>query len=110
MAGGCDVLDIGLSGTEEIYFATFHLGVDGGIEVTASHNPIDYNGMKLVRSGARPISGDTGLKEIQLLAEINDFAPSQRMGSYKRLTFLMSMLIIYWAISISTISALNRLS
>ena len=56
---GVDVLDIGLSGTEEIYFATFHLGVDGGIEVTASHNPMDYNGMKLVREGARPISGDT---------------------------------------------------
>jgi phosphomannomutase len=53
MDGGCDVLDIGLSGTEEIYFATFHLNVDGGIEVTASHNPINYNGMKLVRSGAR---------------------------------------------------------
>lgn len=49
---GVDVLDIGLSGTEEIYFATFHLGVDGGIEVTASHNPMDYNGMKLVREGA----------------------------------------------------------
>ncbi|SPW58068.1 phosphomannomutase CpsG [Escherichia coli] len=45
-----------MSGTEEIYFATFHLGVDGGIEVTASHNPMDYNGMKLVREGARPIS------------------------------------------------------
>ncbi|MDI8736258.1 hypothetical protein MJM30_24330, partial [Salmonella enterica subsp. enterica serovar Lubbock] len=45
---GVDVLDIGMSGTEEIYFATFHLGVDGGIEVTASHNPMDYNGMKLV--------------------------------------------------------------
>ncbi|EAM2581569.1 TPA_asm: phosphoglucomutase, partial [Salmonella enterica] len=55
---GVDVLDIGMSGTEEIYFATFHLGVDGGIEVTASHNPMDYNGMKLVREGARPISGD----------------------------------------------------
>lgn len=46
--GGTDVLDLGLTGTEEIYFATSHLGVDGGIEVTASHNPINYNGMKLV--------------------------------------------------------------
>ncbi|MGQ7115916.1 hypothetical protein ACUOFC_64585, partial [Escherichia sp. TWPC-MK] len=53
--------------TEEIYFATFHLGVDGGIEVTASHNPMDYNGMKLVREGARPISGDTGLRDVQRL-------------------------------------------
>lgn len=50
MDAGTDVLDIGLSGTEEIYFATFHLGVDGGIEVTASHNPMNYNGMKV---GAR---------------------------------------------------------
>ena len=72
---GVDVLDIGMSGTEEIYFATFHLGVDGGIEVTASHNPLDYNGMKLVREGARPISGDSGLREIQRLAEANDFPP-----------------------------------
>lgn len=62
---GTDVFDIGLSGTEEIYFATSHLGVDGGIEVTASHNPLDYNGMKLVREESKPISGDTGLHDIQ---------------------------------------------
>ena len=55
---GADVIDLGLTGTEEIYFATWFLGVDGGIEVTASHNPADYNGMKLVRDGSRPISGD----------------------------------------------------
>lgn len=72
---GVDVLDIGMSGTEEIYFATFHLGVDGGIEVTASHNPMDYNGMKLVREGARPISGDSGLRDVQRLAEANEFPP-----------------------------------
>jgi phosphomannomutase len=69
MDGGADVIDIGLTGTEEVYFAAFHLDVDGGIEVTASHNPMDYNGMKLVARGARPISGDTGLKAIQALAE-----------------------------------------
>lgn len=66
---GVDVLDLGMVGTEEVYFATFHLGVDGGIEVTASHNPIDYNGFKLVREGSRPISADTGLAEIRALAE-----------------------------------------
>ncbi len=88
MDGGCDVLDIGLSGTEEIYFATFHLNVDGGIEVTASHNPINYNGMKLVRSGARPISGDTGLRDIQRLAEANDFTPYESKGSYRKVTIL----------------------
>lgn len=69
MDAGVDVVDIGLTGTEEIYFAAQHLAVDGGIEVTASHNPIDYNGMKLVRQGARPISGDTGLRDVQKLAE-----------------------------------------
>ncbi|WP_312583619.1 phosphomannomutase CpsG [Atlantibacter sp.] len=84
---GVDVLDIGLAGTEEIYFATFHLNVGGGIEVTASHNPIDYNGMKLVREGARPISGDTGLRDIQRLAEANDFPPvaPEARGSYQKI-------------------------
>lgn len=85
---GTDVLDIGMSGTEEIYFATFHLGIDGGIEVTASHNPMNYNGMKLVREGARPVSGDTGLRDVQRLAEANDFAPVEesKRGSYKQIS------------------------
>ena len=84
---GVDVLDIGMAGTEEIYFATFHLNVGGGIEVTASHNPIDYNGMKLVREGARPVSGDTGLRDIQRLAEANDFPPvdPEARGSYQKI-------------------------
>lgn len=76
MDEGSDVIDIGMVGTEEIYFATKYLGVDGGIEVTASHNPIDYNGMKLVREDSKPISGDTGLLEIKRLAELNDFKNS----------------------------------
>jgi phosphomannomutase len=63
--GGAEVLDIGLCGTEEIYFASTRPGVDGGIMVTASHNPRGYNGMKLVRGGAVPISGDTGLRELE---------------------------------------------
>lgn len=90
MDAGTDILDIGLSGTEEIYFATFHLGVDGGIEVTASHNPMDYNGMKLVRENAKPISGDTGLRDVQRLAEENNFAPvdQERRGSYKQISIL----------------------
>jgi phosphomannomutase/phosphoglucomutase len=67
-AGGAHVIDIGLCGTEEVYFHTFHgeaEGVGGGIMVTASHNPKGYNGMKLVRHGARPISGDSGLFAIR---------------------------------------------
>lgn len=70
--GGAKVTDLGMTGTEEIYFATKHLGVDGGIEVTASHNPIDYNGMKLVKQDSKPISGDTGLFAIQAMAESYD--------------------------------------
>ncbi|MGM7649746.1 phosphomannomutase CpsG [Serratia marcescens] len=82
---GSDVIDIGLTGTEEIYFATTYLKTDGGVEVTASHNPIDYNGMKLVREGSRPISGDTGLRAIQELAEKNQFqAPTATRGNYVR--------------------------
>ena len=84
MDAGTNVLDLGLTGTEEIYFATFYLKVDGGIEVTASHNPIDYNGMKLVRAGSEPISGDTGLHDIQRLAENNDFPSTSQHGSYHR--------------------------
>jgi phosphomannomutase/phosphomannomutase/phosphoglucomutase len=66
---GVEVLDIGLGGTEMVYFATADLKADGGIMVTASHNPADYNGLKLVREEARPISGDTGLQDIRKLAE-----------------------------------------
>ena len=72
---GCDVVDIGQCGTEMIYFATFHLGLDGGIMVTASHNPKNYNGMKLVREKAIPISSDTGLKDIENLAIEGNFKP-----------------------------------
>jgi len=67
-AGGAEVLELGLCGTEEVYFATAHLKADGGIMITASHNPADYNGMKLVQRDARPISGDSGLNDIAVLA------------------------------------------
>ncbi len=66
---GVEVLDVGLGGTEMVYFATGHLGADGGIMITASHNPADYNGLKIVREESRPISGDTGLERIREIAE-----------------------------------------
>ena len=90
MDAGADVIDLGLTGAEEIYFAAFHLDVDGGIEVTASHNPLDYNGMKLVGRGARPVSGDTGLKEIRRLAEKNVFPSPAKRGVLTRQTILDS--------------------
>ena len=80
---GVDVVDIGQCGTEEIYFATAHLKVGGGICVTASHNPKDYNGMKFVRAESKPISGDSGLKEIQAKAEADDFVSAAKRGGYE---------------------------
>jgi len=64
-AEGVEVLDLGLCGTEEVYWAAQQPGIDGAIEVTASHNPIDYNGMKLVLAGAVPVSGDSGLRDLE---------------------------------------------
>ncbi|MGY8986699.1 MAG: phosphomannomutase CpsG, partial [Sphingomonadales bacterium] len=86
MDEGVNIIDLGMTGTEEIYFATSHLGVDAGIEVTASHNPMDYNGMKLVREGSRPISEDTGLQDIKKIAEENNFKNTKVKGSYKTLS------------------------
>ncbi len=82
-ARGVEVEDIGLCGTEEMYFAVFNgeqHGVDGGIMVTASHNPADYNGMKLVQKGARPVSGDSGLHEIAARAADDDWWRRQQQG------------------------------
>ncbi|MFH5772748.1 phosphomannomutase [Paracoccus sp. NGMCC 1.201697] len=79
--GGADVRDLGLAGTEEMYFATAHFGADGGIEVTASHNPIDYNGMKLVGPGAAPLDPDTEFADLAALARSGEFAPIGGRGS-----------------------------
>ena len=77
---GVEVLDIGLGGTEMVYFATDHLGADGGIMVTASHNPADYNGLKIVREQAKPVSADTGLQDIRQLAEGDDRVLAEQRG------------------------------
>ncbi len=72
---GVDVVDIGVCGTEQVYFATFHMELDGGIMVTASHNPPEYNGMKFVREQASPISGDSGLPDIERRARTETIRP-----------------------------------
>jgi|SRR5579863_297867 len=78
--GGADVLDIGLCGTEEVYHAAFSQGLGGGIMVTASHNPVNYNGMKLVREDAKPVSGDSGLFEIRDRAARAGWTKATRTG------------------------------
>ena len=87
---GADVIDIGVVGTEEVYFATSYLETDGGIEVTASHNPLDYNGMKPVRENSKPISSDTGLLQIKAMAEENNFpaVDESARGSIKQVSIL----------------------
>ncbi len=75
---GVEVWDLGLCGTEQVYFYTSHLGLEGGIMITASHNPPEYNGMKFVREQSRPLSGDCGLKDIESLAVSQKFSPRPR--------------------------------
>lgn len=79
--GGADVLDIGLCGTEMVYFASFYYGnIDGGLMITASHNPSDNNGIKIVRKNGVPVSADTGLKDIEALAFSGHFKTAERRG------------------------------
>src|SRR5687768_16681438 len=85
--GDCEVLDLGLVGTEMVYFAVGELGLDGGVCVTASHNPKQYTGMKIVRQGALPVGGESGLLDVrdralEIVAESNK-APSPRRGSVR---------------------------
>ena len=82
---GVDVDEIGVCGTEGVYFATFDGGYDGGIMVTASHNPADYNGMKFVRAGSRPVSADNGLREVRSYAERGDFTAPPRPGTRREI-------------------------
>jgi phosphomannomutase len=83
---GVEVWDLGLCGTEQVYFYTSYLGLDGGIMITASHNPPEYNGMKFVREQSRPLSGDSGLKEIESLAAGQDWPPSLKPRGGRMLT------------------------
>lgn len=107
-ASGVNVLDIGQCGTEEVYFATSHLNADGGICVTASHNPKDYNGMKFVRQQSRPISADTGLKDIEKLVIENCFEQASNKGSEQSVNTradYIKHLLSY--VDVSKIKALN---
>jgi phosphomannomutase len=82
---GVDVLEIGLSGTEEMYWATRAYNTSGGISVTASHNPINYNGMKMVKYEGRPLDPSNELKEIRILAETSKFKKHNKRGKLKNI-------------------------
>ncbi|MGC9329070.1 MAG: phosphomannomutase [Candidatus Hinthialibacter sp.] len=82
---GADVIDIGLCGTEMVYYAVSHLNADGGIMITASHNPPEYNGMKFVRESSKPISADTGLKDIEEMCIQNEFSKAGAPGSVEKI-------------------------
>ncbi len=77
---GADVLSIGMAGTEEMYWAVTEFGACGGIEVTASHNPIDYNGMKIVKSGSRPLNDALDFQPIRVLAEAGAWSEASSLG------------------------------
>ncbi|MCC5969245.1 MAG: phosphomannomutase [Pararhodobacter sp.] len=109
VAEGCEVLDLGLSGTEEMYFATTHFGADGGICVTASHNPMDYNGMKMVRAGSAPLDAATGLSSIRALAEADDFGPEQSGGSLRDVAATARAAYVDCVLGFVDISALKPL-
>src|SRR4030067_3774728 len=82
---GVDVIDIGLCGTEMVYYATPALEADGGIMITASHNPPEYNGMKFVKKGSVPVGYDSGLKEMEIMILKNELAPrSAKQGTVKQ--------------------------
>lgn len=90
--GGVDVKDIGLCGTEMVYHAASQPGMGGGIMVTASHNPIEYNGLKMVREGSKPIGTDTGLMEIERRARTGDFKISSQVGGVDQVDVMESYL------------------
>ncbi|OIP82352.1 MAG: phosphomannomutase [Rhodobacterales bacterium CG2_30_65_12] len=107
---GCEVLDLGLSGTEEMYFATSHFGADGGICVTASHNPMDYNGMKMVRAGAAPLDTETGFARIKALAETADFGTRRAGGTLRGVSENARAAYVERVLSFVDIAALKPLT
>ena len=110
VAEGCEVLDLGLSGTEEMYFATSHFGADGGICVTASHNPMDYNGMKMVRAGSAPLDAATGLSSIRALAEADEFGPARPGGSVRDVAEEARAAYVQRVVSFVDVAALKPLT
>ncbi|MBT3419020.1 MAG: phosphomannomutase/phosphoglucomutase [Candidatus Magasanikbacteria bacterium] len=92
---GVNIVDIGLASTPTFYFGVGYLGVDGGIQITASHNPAEYNGCKMVRAKAVPVSGETGIYTIRDLAEKNEWIKQEQLGSYAKVEGILEKQIDY---------------
>ena len=90
---GADVLNLSLAGTEEVYFAVANSGADAGIEITASHNPINYNGMKIVKSGSKPLTHDE-FSQLKLIVKKDSFAISKSPGQLKDIQKQSRMIFI----------------
>ena len=109
VAEGAAVLDLGLAGTEEMYFAVHHFGADGGLCVTASHNPADWNGMKMVRADAAPLDAATGLAAIRALAEADDFGPARPGGTRRDIAAAARAAYVARVLSFTDVAALRPL-
>ena len=107
---GCEVLDLGLSGTEEMYLATTQFDADGGICVTASHNPMDYNGMKMVRGGSAPLDAATGLARVKALAEVDAFGPARPGGNRRDIAAEARAAYVARVLSFVDVAALKPLT
>ena len=107
-AYGADVLNLGLAGTEEVYCAVANFGADAGIEITASHNPINYNGMKIVKSGSQPLSIDD-FARIKFLAEKNNFKTTKRDGEVQNFQSQARLAYIKKIVSFVNLSNLKPL-
>ena len=109
MDSGANTLDIGLAGTEEMYWAVTEFGACAGIEVTASHNPINYNGMKIVKSGSRPLDDEEDFQVIKALANSQAWKSSSSNGSVKNIAVKARSLYVDKVLSFADVSQLKPL-
>lgn len=94
---GADVWDLGLSTTPMVYFATNFLKADASVQITASHNPKEYNGLKISRTGALPVGGETGLKDLEKLVNEKEVVVSEKKGTVKDYSYVKEEYIKYFA-------------
>ena len=93
---GADVWDLGLSTTPMVYWATTHLNADASVQITASHNPAEYNGLKISRTGALPVGGDSGLKDLEKMVNEKEVVPAEKRGGVKDYSYVRDEYVEYF--------------